>query len=213
MRSPDHNWWTYLPETHSLYVQYNRVRDGADERLATFFDAVFAAIEREPVQRFILDIRQNGGGNMALNQPLVHHLIRSDVVNRWGKFFAIIGRQTFSAAMNLAVDLERHTRVLFVGEPTGSRPNVYGENADIVLPHSGLHCTAAALWWQYSDPNDDRPWIAPDISTPLAAEDYAANHDPALAATLHYAVNPRHTVEYPNRLMQQLRRDDLLLPL
>lgn len=194
-QSPERNWRVPLADTRTLYVQYNRVRDTAEESVANFFDGVFAHIEREDIHRLILDIRLNGGGNMSLNRPLIHHLIRCDAVNQWGKLFVIIGRHTFSAAMNLAVDLERHTRALFVGEPTGACPNHYGENADIVLPHSGLRCTVSALWWQYSSPWDDRPWIAPDIPAALWSADYAVNRDPALEAIMRYMPDPTHAVE------------------
>jgi hypothetical protein len=193
-RSPEHNWCTTLADARTLYVQYNRVRDTPEESVEGFVDRVFTMVEREGLDRLILDIRRNGGGNMALNRPLIHHLIRCDTINQWGKLFVIIGRLTFSAAMNLAVDLECHTRALFVGEPTGGCPNHYGENADIVLPHSGLRCTAAALWWQYSDPGDDRPWIAPDIPAPLWSADYAANRDPAVDAILRYVPDPARAV-------------------
>jgi hypothetical protein len=189
-QSPEHNWFEHLGDAGALYVRFDQVRDGQDKSLATFFDHIFALIERENVGRLILDIRLNVGGNMSLNHPLIHHLIRCDAINQWGRFFVIIGRHTFSAAMNLAVDLERHTRALFVGEPTGGRPNHYGENAEIILPHSGLRCTASSLWWQYSDPSDDRPWIAPDIPAPLWSGDYAANRDPALDAVLNYVHTP-----------------------
>jgi len=80
---------------------------------------------------------------------------------------AIIGRETFSAAMNLATDLKRETRALFVGELTGSSPNHFGENGPISLPHTGLHATAAMYWYQHSDPRDHRPWIEPDLPAPL----------------------------------------------
>jgi C-terminal processing protease CtpA/Prc len=191
-RAPEHNWCEYLADAGALYVQYNQVRDGQEESVAAFFDRVSALVDREAVARLILDIRLNWGGNMSLNRPLVHHLIRSDRVNQWGKLFVIIGRCTFSAAMNLAVDLERHSRALFVGEPTGARPNHYGETVEIVLPHSGLRCTASALWWQYSQPGDDRPWIAPDIAAPLWSDDYVANRDPALDAALGYEPQAAH---------------------
>lgn len=211
-RSPEENWFDYLPDSRALYLGYNRVRDGADETLATLFDRAFALVEREGAERLIVDIRLNVGGNNALNRPLIHHLVRCDRINRWGGLYAIIGRQTFSAAMNLVVDLERHTRTLFVGEPTGSSPNHYGENAEIVLPQSGLRATASTLWWQHSTPYDDRPWIAPDLPARLSAEDYAANRDPAVETALNYV--PDATVrfpEYPDRLAKLLRRDDLLL--
>jgi hypothetical protein len=114
--------------------------------------------------------------------------------------------------MNLAVDLERETRVLFVGEPTGSSPNHYGENGEVVLPHSGLRASVSTLWWQPSLPYDDRPWIAPDIRTRLDSVDYVANRDPAVDAALTFTPNASHAVEYPERLAGPLRRDDLRPP-
>jgi hypothetical protein len=187
-----------------LYVQLNEVRDMPDETLAAFYDRVFAVAEREPVQRMVLDIRRNGGGNLSLNQALIHHLIRCDRVNQWGRLFTIVGRGTFSAAMNLAVDLERHTRTLFVGEPTGSSPNHYGENEHFSLPNSGLCGSVSALWWQYSEPADTRPWIRPELSAELSSSDYAENRDPALDAVGSYKLRPEHAVEYPERLFRAL---------
>jgi len=200
LRSPRANWFKTLAETRSLYVGFNTVRDAPDERLEAFFDRLFAHADRTTPERLILDIRANGGGNMTLNRPLLHHIIRRDALNRWGSLFAVIGRGTFSAAVNLTVDLERETRVIFVGEPTASGPNHYGENAGVRLPNSGLTVSVSSLWWQYSDPRDDRPWIAPEIPARQSAAGYAANRDPALEAILAYELDPAHAVPYPERI-------------
>jgi hypothetical protein len=197
--SRDANWWMVLPDNTTLYAQFGSVRDEPEQPLAAWFDAIFARIAQGDITRLVLDIRRNGGGNMALNQPLLHHLIRCDAVNQWGQLFVVIGRDTFSAAMLLAVDLERHTRAIFVGEPTGSRPNVYGENIAVTLPHSGLGCTVSGLWWQYSHPADDRVWIAPMVPAPLTIADDQANRDLALAAIAGYVVHPAHQVAYAER--------------
>jgi hypothetical protein len=199
------NWFEHLPEDNALYVAYQSVRDGANERLGAFFDRVFAVIRDEAIDRLILDIRLNGGGNNLLNRPLVHHLIRCDRINRWGGLFTIVGRQTFSAAMNLVVDLEQHTRVLFVGEPTGSSPNHYGETTMATLPRSQLPFSISTRWWQTSSPIDDRPWVFPDIPARLTIEDYIENRDPALDAALRYRPGPASPLEYPDRLYAQLR--------
>lgn len=211
LRNRAANWYEHLPEDGALYVAFNQVRDSDDQPLVAFFEEIFTVIEQQQIDRLILDIRRNSGGNNLLNRPLVHHLIRCDRVNRWGGLFAIIGRHTFSAAMNLAVDLERHTRVLFAGEPTGSSPNHYGEVGQITLPHSGLSISVSTLWWQMSDPIDDRPWIVPDLPARLSSGDYAHNHDPSLDAALRHKVDASAPLEYPDRLFAQLRRDDLRL--
>ncbi len=166
-------------------------KDGKqDEKLADFFHRVFAFIDANPVDRLVIDIRNNGGGNGYLNWPLIYGIIRSDKINRRGKLFAITGRMTFSAAGMCAVYLERHTNALFVGEPTGSSPNGYGEHGETTLPNSLIKVFVSTLYWQEADPRDRRPWIAPQIAAELTFEDYRNNVDPAMRAILNYVPQP-----------------------
>ena len=183
-RADEPFWLEYLPESRTLFVQYNAVRDSPDETVAGFFARAIRFAQEREVLRFVLDLRHNGGGNMDLNQPLIHSLIRSDYVNQHGRLFALIGRQTFSAAMNCAVDLERHTNVLFAGEPTGSSPNFYGETNWTILPNSGVGFSFSSLYWQCSYPNDQRPWIEPNLRAELSSADFLNGHDPVLEAVL-----------------------------
>jgi hypothetical protein len=207
LRAPENKYWfTYLGDMNTLYVQYNSVRDKPEETVAEFFDKVFTFADARQIDRFVLDIRQNGGGNGYLNQPIIHGLIKRDQTNQPGKLFTIIGRATFSAAMMLADDLEKHTKTLFVGEPTGASPNMYGDAETIVLPNSGLEVWAAALHWVYSEPRDIRPWIVPDIQAELSSEDYRARRDPALEAILQHTPSPAdaETVAFPKRLWREI---------
>jgi hypothetical protein len=206
LRAPENKFWfTHLLDTNTLYVQYNSVRDKPEETIAEFFDKVFTFADARQVDRFVLDIRRNGGGNGYLNQPIIHGLIKRDQINQPGKLFTIIGRGTYSAAMMLTDDLEKHTKTLFVGEPTGASPNMYGDAEKIVLPHSGLEVWASALHWVYSEPRDSRPWIAPDIPAALASADYCMGRDPALEAILCYTPSPADAamVRFPDRLWRE----------
>jgi hypothetical protein len=45
-----------------------------------------------------------------------------------GKMFVLSGRNTFSAAHNLLVDITRLTNAIVVEEPSGSRPNAISES-------------------------------------------------------------------------------------
>jgi len=207
LHAPENKFWfAHLRDTNTLYVQYNAVRDKPEETIADFFDKVFTFADARQVDRFVLDIRRNGGGNGYLNQPIIHGLIKRDRINQPGKLFTIIGRATYSAAMMLTDDLEKHTRTLFVGEPTGASPNMYGDAEKIVLPNSELEIWASALHWIYSEPRDNRPWIAPNIPATLSSEDYRARRDPALEAILRHTPSPADaaTVAFPDRLWREI---------
>jgi tetratricopeptide (TPR) repeat protein len=183
-------WFEYLRDSRTLYVQFNAVAQKPDETIEAFFKRVMAFADANPVDRFVLDERLNGGGNNYLLRPIIHAFIRSDTVNQPGKLFTIIGRQTFSAAMNCVNRMKLDTNTLFVGEPTGSSPNQYGDNAPVVLPNSKLTVRLSTLWWQDMDPRDTRVWQAPDLATELTFADYRAGRDPAMDAILNYKPGP-----------------------
>jgi Tetratricopeptide repeat/Peptidase family S41 len=196
LKNPHNSYWfEYLKDSRVVYVQYNAVqdKDKPEETVAEFFERVFQFVDANPVDKFVLDIRLNGGGNGYLNWPLIYDIIRSDKVNQKGKLFVVIGRQTFSAATMCAVYLERHTNTIFVGEPTGGSPNGYGDHAPIVLPNSGIRIFVSTLYWQESDPRDRRPWIPPQVAADLTSTDYKANVDPAMRAVFDYRAEPSLT--------------------
>ena len=178
-------WFEYLPGARTVYVQFNQVGNKQDETIEAFAKRLFAFVESKPVERLVLDLRLNRGGNGALNRPLLLGLIRATKVDRKGRLFAIIGRSTWSAAQGLVNDLEKYTNTTFVGEPTGGKPNSYGDSHRITLPNSGITVRVSTLWWQ-GDERDRRPWTAPEVAADLTFEDYRANNDPALNAALNY---------------------------
>ncbi len=171
----------WVPESRMLYVQYNAVADTPDMTVAQFSARVRQMLDSLPVEKLTLDIRLNSGGNEGLSKPLLRALIGSKI-DRNGRFFVLIGRQTFSAAQLLTNDLERFSDAIFVGEPTGSRVNFYADHYALELPNSGIPVGVSRLWWQRLDQRDVRPWKAPDISTSLSFAQYAAGIDPALDA-------------------------------
>jgi tetratricopeptide (TPR) repeat protein len=176
-----------LPEAKAVYVQYNQVGDKeGGETIAAFADRLLAFLDANPVERLVLDLRLNRGGNGELNRPLLVALIRARRVDRPGGLFVLVGRSTWSAAQFLVNDLEKYTHAIFVGEPTGGKVNAFGDSSRITLPHSGVTVRVSTLWWQ-GDERDGRPWTAPQVAADLALADYRANVDPALDAALRYA--------------------------
>jgi hypothetical protein len=179
-------WSRSLDNGRVLYIQINALENNSDDPLSTFCRRVFTSAEAARATRLVLDLRLNNGGDNELNRAVVHEVIRSDRFNQKGRLFVVIGRLTFSAAVNLAADLERETNVIFVGEPTEAPGNHYGETAVARLPRSGITLLYSTLYWQSAGPRDQRPWIAPQIPTPLRFDDFWTGRDPALAAILAY---------------------------
>ncbi len=179
-------WYAFLADSKVLYFQYNSVRNAGNETFAAFCKRMFEFVETAEVEKFVVDIRWNGGGNSFLNQPLVHGLVRSAKINQPGKLFVITGRNTFSAAMNCATDIEMNTQAMFVGEPTGASPNFIGETVRITLPYSKMMGSISDLHWVRSWPMDFRTWIAPDLPASPSFELYRVNRDPAMEAILAF---------------------------
>jgi hypothetical protein len=172
-------WFSYVPEGELLYCQLNEIQERG-ESLDAFFARALAAADSLNARRFVLDLRHNGGGNGDLNRAIVRALLRSRFDER-GQLFVITSRRTFSAAQMLICDLESWTFPIFVGEPSASRSNHYGDSALLVLPNQQITVRVSTLWWQW-DPRDTRPWIAVNRAAPLTVDAYRTGRDPALEA-------------------------------
>lgn len=179
-------WFEHLPESNTVYFQFNRVRNDPQEPLSRFCERLFRFLDEHKVEKLVIDMRWNNGGDTTTLLPLIHGLIRAERINQRGKLFVLIGRRTYSAAQNAATYIERHTRALFAGEPTGSSPNFVGEESIFELPYSKLLANVSDLYWQSSWPDDHRTWIAPLLYVPPSFEAYRANRDLALEAVLAY---------------------------
>ncbi|HEX8151690.1 MAG TPA: hypothetical protein VF698_01135, partial [Thermoanaerobaculia bacterium] len=196
-------WFEHVPESRLLYVNYSAVQDANDKSVAEFFREVFAYADTQQIEKFVVDVRTNGGGNNMLNRPIFRMLAaHADTLAKEGRFFVIIGRTTFSAAQNFVNAVDRDTAAIFVGEPTGGAPNHYGDSTRFSLPNSGLVVRASTLWWQDAHPQDPRSWVAPDIAAELSSSDDRNGRDAALEAILRYTPAPPLT----SRLREALAR-------
>lgn len=92
----------------------------------------------------------------------------------------LVGRSTFSAAHTFATRVDAWTSAIFVGEPTGSKPNHYGNEAPFTLPHSGIRGTLSSGWNQPVTSRDYRVWIPPDIPVQQTSRHYFDGQDPVL---------------------------------
>ena len=172
-------WWTDLPDRRTLYIQQNAVEAGI-----TALSAEIVARSKQPgIDRVVLDLRHNGGGDNTTLGP-IDEALREPTIDRPGRFFVLISRSTFSAAANFATDLEGETGAIFAGEAMGGSPNLYGDARPIDLPYGTEDLYMATRYWERSTPDDPRLTIEPSIRVGLSSADYFAGRDPVLDAVL-----------------------------
>jgi tetratricopeptide (TPR) repeat protein len=177
-------WFVDLPDERLVYVQFNAVRDTAGETMEAFGHRLYAFVAQRDIDRLVIDMRWNGGGNTLREWPLLRQVIADQGTNRRGSLFVIIGRGTFSAAQNGVNFLATHSEATFVGEPTGSSPSFIGETRHFTLPHSKVIMNVSDLHWVGTWPGDQRMWIPPEVYAPPTFAAFRENRDPALEAIL-----------------------------
>ncbi len=177
------NYWLKELPDGVLYFQFNQVIDGSGETIGEFARRLQTFIKERSPKTLIVDARHNNGGHAELLPPIIETLKRFEAGDPQSKIIVITGRNTFSAAQIFIAQVNRHTRAVFAGEPSSSKPNFVGEENQIVLPWSGAIGSISNRYHE-SIPGDTRAWIEPEIKVELSSKDYFANRDPVLEAIL-----------------------------
>lgn len=170
-------WFEYIDTSNIVYFKYNACKDMLITDVFTFCKNLIRFIEEHSVEKLIIDLRNNFGGNSSLLDPFIADIKKCNKINKVGKFFVIIGRETFSSAMLNAYLLKENTSTIFLGEPTGGKPNCYGELQRFTLKNSGLTVCYSTKYYKIIE-DDTIPSLLPDVNIALSIENYVNNQDP-----------------------------------
>jgi C-terminal processing protease CtpA/Prc len=172
-------WYEYLEDERAVYFQYDVCGNMDGQRFRAFNKEMFQFIDSHGVQRIIVDLRYNGGGNSRVLNPFLKAIDDRPAL----EVITLIGRQTFSSALMNAIQLDEKGATL-IGEPTGGRPNDYGEVHLFRLPNSGLPIYYATRYFRELE-HSDPPALEPDIPVTLTIQDQIAGFDAALEEALN----------------------------
>ena len=88
-------WFTYLEDSRTIYVNWRSYKSLGDHA-----KRLFELVDQHPGAKLVIDLRQNGGGDFFEGRRhLIKPIVERPAINRKGKLFVLVGRQTFSAAM------------------------------------------------------------------------------------------------------------------
>ena len=198
LQDPDDSFRSMdLLDLDAIIIELRRNYDGPDQTMRAAIAEFRQAIEGAGRTNLVLDMRQNGGGDLNTTRDFMEAL--PDMVS--GHVFVLISPWTFSAAISSVGYLKQTApeRVTIVGEGPGDRLEFFAEGGVTILPNSGAMLLAATERHDYrtgcegfSDCHGSvvRHPIAveslgPVIAAPWTFEAYAAGSDPGMEAVAH----------------------------
>lgn len=168
-------WYRWDADRKLMYVKYNVCQADPSRPFSAFAREIFDLVDQQTVNAFVVDVRNNTGGNSEVARPLIDGLRGRPFLR--GRLYAIVGRETFSSGMLNALDL-RNAGAILVGEPSGGKPNAYGEVVGFALPNSQLPVYHSTRFFHMVP--DDPSSLEPDLRIDLTAADFFAGRDPVL---------------------------------
>lgn len=177
--SMDKNYWfIYNEDTNTVYVKYNSCSNTTGYSFANFTKDVFNAVDNNKARALIIDLRDNGGGNSAIFNPFIREIKKRGSINSEDNLFVIIGRKTFSSAVLNAMDLRNDTNAALIGEPSGGRPNHFGEVKILHLSNVNIDVYYSSNYFKTT--KDDTDSIYPDVNINTKASSYFSGKDDCL---------------------------------
>jgi C-terminal processing protease CtpA/Prc len=176
-------WFEYLDKQQTLYFKYNVCRNMPGLTVQKFTEDLLEFIDSHPVLKLVVDLRNNGGGNSSFLLPFINALKERKQINQKGRLYVVVGRQTFSSAVLNALAFQDGTEAVFVGEPTGGKPNHFGEVRGFVLKNSKIGIQYSTKYFTHS--KEDTPAFNPEVLINPSLKDYLEYRDPVLEYILN----------------------------
>jgi uncharacterized protein YxeA len=168
-------WFKYIEDSKIAYVKYNSCQNIKGYSFSKFTGDTFKIIDNKKASILVVDLRDNGGGNSKIFNTFLDELKKRGNINSKGHLFVIIGRKTFSSSILNAMDLKNDTNAILVGEPTGGKPNHFGEVKVLHLSNVNVDIQYSSNYFKTSDKNLDS--IYPDVNIKLKSSSYFNGRD------------------------------------
>ena len=182
-------WHTSLKQEGGELVEYLQINKNEDEaegeKLYDFLLRTFQDIRKKDtlVSQIIVDLRYNLGGWISKTAALPG-LLYGAGFHKPGKTVVLIGRESVSAGAILAGSIEMQNYSCFIGEPSGSKPNMFLDHKPVDLPYSRFYAESATERYTTTVEADKREYLAPDIEIRESFADFISGQDRALDKAL-----------------------------
>ncbi len=174
-------WHQQIENSNILYIQYNKAKEMNSLSFNTFTNQVSEIVNQNSnINKIVVDLRLNSGGNSLIAKPLIqllHSYVANDRLSA-DSIFTIIGRKTFSSAVLNSIELKNSINPVFIGEPSGGKPNHFGEVMAFSLPYSQIKVRYSTKYFSWLE--NDYSSLLPNIEIELNSNDIIEGNDPIL---------------------------------
>ena len=150
--------------------------------MQVFGEQLVTNIQENQIEQVIIDMRENGGGDLYVGTVLAYALNLADSIDWKNGVFVLTSHKTFSAATSNAALFKQLLNAKIVGQPTGSNPNGYQDMDSFTLPHSNLVITYSKRLFRLS--NRENSALQPDLMINQTRDDLYKNVDSVLKELL-----------------------------
>ncbi len=155
----DINYWYKIIDHNIVYLQYNKCAEMSGISFEEFIRQMFEELKDFVIDKFVIDLRLNAGGSSLLMAPLIEELKKHGELG--GKIYGCIGCKTFSSGLINAIQIKKELGAILLGEPTGGKPNHFGDIQELILPNTELMMRYSTKYFiEY--PDNDISTLEPD---------------------------------------------------
>ncbi|WP_458785318.1 S41 family peptidase [Vallitalea sediminicola] len=171
LKNTDKNYWyEFMEDKRILYFNYNSCFNMKEKSFEDFNKELFDFIDSHDINKLVVDLRNNGGGKSPILDPFFVELKKRENLDQSNKLFVIVGRETFSSAVINALTFKNNTNAIILGEPTGGKPNHFGEILYLNLSNNNIMISYSTKYITTS--KEDIDSLIPDIIVQPSADDY-----------------------------------------
>jgi len=166
-------WYAPILGTKGLYIHFESYP--AFEEMLKISEEIVGTIFQNNIRQLVIDLRNNGGGDLYVGLVLANALNIADVIDWKSGVYVLCDKVTFSAAASNTALFRELLNAKIVGEPTGSNPTGYQDMDTFELPNSKLVICYSKRLFRIQETATEG--VRPDIFIDYKWDSYARSID------------------------------------